>query len=141
MTSQLPCFPYFFCCWQLRKRHRKRGSCDVIKVLFMAFITTLETVRWGPCETVQVFKLQLLEPRCYNRQRSTHFLFSSCSEQEVWRRMSIINQSSYTFVNSYSRFSIPRQLKYGFLKKSLGLLLHPPKNNVWKWSTNKGAFI
>ena len=26
-------FLVFFCCWQLRKRHRKPGSCDVIKVL------------------------------------------------------------------------------------------------------------
>ena len=26
-------FSVFFCSWQLRKRHRKRGSCDVIKVL------------------------------------------------------------------------------------------------------------
>ena len=28
-------FLVFFCCWQLRKRHRKPGSCDVIKVLLI----------------------------------------------------------------------------------------------------------
>ena len=27
----------FFCCWQLRKRQRKRGSCDVIKVLLISW--------------------------------------------------------------------------------------------------------
>ena len=26
-------FLVFFCYWQMRKIHRKRGSCDVIKVL------------------------------------------------------------------------------------------------------------
>ena len=25
-------FWVFFCCWQLRKRHRKRGSCDVLLI-------------------------------------------------------------------------------------------------------------
>ena len=26
----------FFCCWQLRKRHQKWGSCDVIKILLIS---------------------------------------------------------------------------------------------------------
>ena len=33
-------FLVVFCCWQLRKRHRKRGSCDVIKGPSY-FVTTL----------------------------------------------------------------------------------------------------
>ena len=37
MTSQLPSLQGFFCCWQLRKRHRKPGSCDVIKVLLISW--------------------------------------------------------------------------------------------------------
>ena len=29
-------FLVFFCSWQLRKRHQKLGSCDVIKVLLIS---------------------------------------------------------------------------------------------------------
>ena len=32
VTARFLCF---FCCWQLRKRRRKQGSCDVIKVLLI----------------------------------------------------------------------------------------------------------
>ena len=37
MASQLPRFWWVFCSWQLRKRHRKGGSCDVIKVFLISW--------------------------------------------------------------------------------------------------------
>ena len=43
MMSQLPRFWCFFCCWQMRKRHQKWGSCEVIRsFLFRDNFRTLE---------------------------------------------------------------------------------------------------
>ena len=41
MTSQLPCFLWGFCYWQLKKRNQKWGSCDVVKILLSSW-----WVRW-----------------------------------------------------------------------------------------------